>query len=183
MPKSNPNPHNKFEPITATHISDLNTPQPHHKSESHTYTHTHVSKSKIKIQTHSHKSELRTHKIEREKTILIAQVLLFARVSVMKMSFFAPEVRSTNGRKGADANGLVVPLPAERDLLASFLSGTELPCRSKEPPICRKQKDPSHQKTHKHRKPKPKPKNPQIKNQNHKNEVWVFVSGYKFMHV
>ena len=60
----------------------------------------------------------------------------------MKMSFFAPEVRSTNGRKGADANGLVVPL-VERDLLASFLSRAELPCRSKEPPICRKQRDPS----------------------------------------
>ena len=73
---------------------------------------------------------------------LIAWVLLFAWVSVMKMSFFAPEVRSTNGRKGANANGLVVPL-LERDLLASFLSGAELPCRSKEPPICRKQRDPS----------------------------------------
>ena len=60
----------------------------------------------------------------------------------MKMSFFAPEVRSTNGRKGADANGLVIPLP-KRDRLASFLSGAKLPCRSKEPPICRKQRDPS----------------------------------------
>ena len=58
------------------------------------------------------------------------------------MSFFAPEVRSTNGRKGADANGLVIPLP-KRDRLASFLSGAKLPCRSKEPPICRKQRDPS----------------------------------------
>ena len=58
------------------------------------------------------------------------------------MSFFAPEVRSTNGRKGADANRLVIPLP-KRDRLASFLSGAKLPCRSKEPPICRKQRDPS----------------------------------------
>ena len=60
----------------------------------------------------------------------------------MKMSFFTPKVQSTNGRKGADANGLVVPL-SERDMLASFLSGAELPCLSKEPPICRKRRNPS----------------------------------------
>ena len=66
----------------------------------------------------------------------------------MKMSFFTQKVQSTNGRKGADANGLVVPL-SERALLASFLSGAELPCRSKEPPICRKQRNPSPHLDHK----------------------------------
>ena len=62
MPKSNPNPH-KSEPITAIHISDLNPPQPHHKSEPHTHPHP-CLKNQNPITT----SQIRTlHPQDREK--------------------------------------------------------------------------------------------------------------------